>query len=168
MTQGLSSPLKEEFVGRLTKDFADYTSFVKHGIGTLNERQIQQANWMRSREELEELKSVALKKRGELIELQFRQADAGFINDYEIDVLRTKIAEVAAQVANAEAKRAVQVRAPGPGIITAIVSYQGQTVVSGMRMLTILPEQRDMRAGLLAPSTSIGFIRPGQRSAVTL
>ena len=155
--------LKEAFVAKLTKDLADYSNFAERGIGNLNERQVQQASWMRSKDELEELKAVVLKKRGELIGLQSEQVNADFQNDYEIDVLRTKIAEIEQQVANAEAKRAMEIKAPGPGIVTAIASYQGQTVTPGARMLTIVPEQKNMRAELLAPSTSIGFLRPGQR-----
>jgi membrane fusion protein len=155
--------LKEAFVAKLTKDFTDYSNFVERGIGNLNERQVQQASWMRSKDELEELKAAVLKKRGELIGLQSEQVNADFQNDYEIDGLRTKIAEIEQQVASAEAKRAMEIKAPGPGIVTAIASYQGQTVTPGARMLTIVPEQKNMGAELLAPSTSIGFLRPGQR-----
>src|SRR4051812_13759132 len=155
--------LKQAFVEKLTKDFADYSNFVERGIGNLNEKLVQQANWMRAKDELEELKAVALKKHGDLVGLQSEQVNAGFQNDYEIDVLRTKIAETEQQLANAEAKQAVEIKAPGSGIVTAIASYQGQTVKPGARMLTIVPEQENMRAELLAPSTSIGFLRPGQR-----
>jgi membrane fusion protein len=155
--------MKDEFVRKLTKDFGDYAGYVKSGIGNINERQVQQAAWMRSKDELEELKAAVLKERGQLIELQLQQADAGFANDYEIDVLRTKIAEIDQQVASAEARRAIEIRAPGAGTVTAIASNPGQTVASGARMLTLIPDQKAMRAELLAPSTSIGFIRPGQR-----
>jgi membrane fusion protein len=155
--------LKDEFVRTLTKAFADYTSYVRRGVGTMNELLPQQYNWMRAKEELEELKSTKLKERGELIELQSQQANADFQNDYEIDTLRSKIAELEEQVASAEARRAVAVRAPGSGTVTAIASYPGQTVATGARMLTIVPGQKTLRAELLAPSTSIGFIRPGQR-----
>jgi len=155
--------LKEAFVAKLTKDFADYSNFVQRGIGNLNEKLAQQANWMRARDELEELKAVALKKHGDLVGLQSEQVSVDFQNDYEIDVLHTKVAETEQQLANAEAKRAVEIKAPGSGVVTAIASYQGQTVKSGARMLTIVPEHKNMRAELLAPSTSIGFLRPGQR-----
>jgi membrane fusion protein len=155
--------LKQAFVEKLTKDFADYSNFVERGIGNLNEKLAQQTNWMRAKDELEELKAVALKKHGDLVGLQSEQVNADFQNDYEIDVLRTKIAETEQQLANAEARQAVEVKASGSGVITAIASYQGQTVKPGTRMLTIVPEQKNMRAELLAPSTSIGFLRPGQR-----
>jgi membrane fusion protein len=155
--------LKEAFVAKLTKDFADYSNFVERGIGNLNEKLAQQTNWMRAKDELEELKAVALKKHGDLVGLQSEQVNVDFQNDYEIDVLHTKVAETEQQLANAEAKQAVEIKAPGSGVVTAIASYQGQTVTPGTRMLTIVPEQKNMRAELLAPSTSIGFLRPGQR-----
>lgn len=154
---------KNSFFQKLTRDFADYNRFVETGIGNLNERQFQQQNWMRAKDDLEELKSKALRLQAQLIEIQSEQATNDLQIANEIDGMRAKMADLDQQVANTEARRAIEIRAPGAGVVTAIINRPGQLVASGTRMLTIVPSQASMQAQLLAPSTAIGFIYPSQR-----
>jgi len=77
--------------------------------------------------------------------------------------MRAKISELDQQIAESETRHSVEVRAPGAGYVTAMTRYPGQVVASGERVLTIVPAKSPMRAELLAPSTAIGFIRPGER-----
>jgi membrane fusion protein len=160
---GIQVATKEQFVRDVTKNYADFSRFLANGIGNINEQLIQQQNWMRAKDDLEELKGRALRLQAELIETQFQLSTVDLQYDNEIDAMRSKIWDVEQEVAKAQAHRSVEIRAPGPGTVTAIASHAGQTVASGTRMLTIVPSQDKMHAELLAPSTSIGFIHPGQR-----
>jgi membrane fusion protein len=155
--------VKDEFVRRLTKDFANYTRFVASGIGTLNEREAQQQNWMRWKDDLEELRSHALRLQGELIEAQARLGMLHLQNENELDGMRAKLSDLDQHVASSEAKHSIQIVSSTSGRVTAISAYPGQVVPAGARMLTIVPTRVRMQAELLAPSTSIGFLRPGQR-----
>lgn len=155
--------VKSEFVRKLTKDFADYTRFVATGIGNLNAKLAQQQNWMRWTDDLEELKSRALRLQGEQIETQARLDALRLQSDNAIDGMRTKLSDLDQQVANSEAKRSIEIVSSAAGRVTAISSRPGQVVPAGARMLTIVPLQDRMQAELLAPSTSIGFLRPSQR-----
>ena len=160
---GVQIAVKDEFFRKLTKDFADYTGFVTKGIGNLNEKLIQQQNWMRSKDELEELKSRILRLQGEQIETQTRLGTLHLQSDNEIDGMRVRLSDLDQQVANSEAKHSIEIVSPASGKVTAISSHPGQVVPNGTRMLTIVPVQERMQAELLAPSTSIGFLRPAQR-----
>jgi len=155
--------VKTEFVRKLTKDFAGYTHFLASGIGNLNEMLAQQQNWMRWKDDLEELKSRALRLQGEQIETQARLDTLRLQGENEIDAMRARLADIAQQVANSEAKHSIEIVASAAGKVTAISSLLGQVVPAGARMLTIVPAHKRMQAELLAPSTSIGFLRPGQR-----
>lgn len=155
--------VKDAFVRKLTEDFADYSTFVAKGIGNLNERQIQQQNWMRSKDELEELKSRALRLQGEQIEMQARLGTLHLQSENEIDAMRAKLSDLDQQIANSEAKHSIEIVSPASGRVTAISSHPGQVVPNGARMLTIVPSEERLQAELLAPSTSIGFLRPAQR-----
>jgi membrane fusion protein len=155
--------LKTEFVRTLIKDFEDFTRLVAKGIVTINDKMVRQQNWMRSRDDLEELKSRVLRLRAEQIELQAQLNTLRLQGDNELDGMRSKLSDIDQQVANSEAKRSIKIVASAPGKVTAISSLPGQVVPAGMRMLTIVPAHERMQAELLAPSTSIGFVRPGQR-----
>ena len=155
--------VKTEFVRTLVKDFEDFKRFVAQGISSINEKMARQQNWMRSRDDLEELKSRALRLRGEQIELEAQLDTLRLQSENELDGMRAKLSDIDQQVANSEAKHSIKIVASAPGKVTAISSLPGQVVPAGVRMLTIVPAHERMQAELLAPSTSIGFLRPGQR-----
>lgn len=160
---GVQISVKEEFVRQTTKDFADFTGFVARGIGNLNEKLIRQQNWMHSKDELEELKSRALRLQGDLLDTQAQLSTLHLEKDNEIDGMRAKLSDLDKQVASSEARHSIEIVAPASGKVTAISSRPGQIVAAGARLLTIVPSQERMQAELLAPSTSIGFLLPGQR-----
>ncbi len=155
--------VKDEFAARLAKNLADYNRYVQTGIGNMNERNNQQATWMRAKDELEELRSVALRVQAQLIEARSQQQTTRIQTDNEIGEMRAKMLEIEQQVAAAEARRSLEIHATAAGTVTALASHPGQLVAAGARVLTIVPDQQQMQAELLAPSNSIGFVHPGQR-----
>ncbi len=155
--------VKEEFVTQTAKDLADFTGFVARGISNLNEKVIRQQNWMRSKDDLEELKSRALRLQGDMLETQAQLSTLHLEKDSEIDGMRAKLSDLDKQVAISQARHSIEIVAPASGKVTAISSRPGQIVAAGARLLTIVPSQERMRAEFLAPSTSIGFLRLGQR-----
>ena len=155
--------MQDEFVRTVTNDLESSIEFQQQKIATLQERLARQESWMRAKNEFESLKSGSLRLQGQLIEAQAAQATNDPQIESEIDAMRAKIAELDQEVANSETRQSTEIRAPGAGTVTAIVSHPGQTVASGARMLTILPDTNTMQAELLAPSTAIGFLRPGQQ-----
>lgn len=69
-------------------------------------------------------------------------------------------------IAENDARRIISVRAPASGITTAVVGEAGQMVDTSRPLLTIVPRDAVLEAQLLAPTHTVGFIRPG--SAVML
>ncbi len=154
---------KEEFVRILTKEFENYMRYIKQGSGNLNEKNVQQANWMRNEDELQDLKTRLLRLQGERIDIQAKLENLRLQSANEIDGLRAKVSEVDEQITNAEAKHAIEIVSSSTGQVTAIAVQQGQVVQSGTRLLTVVPADNRLQAELLAPSASIGFIRTGER-----
>ena len=99
----------------------------------------------------------------QLIEAESRLGTTDLQTANEVDAMRIRIAEIDQQVATTETRRSIEVHAPGAGNVTAIAVHPGQTISSGARMLTIVPENGKMQAELLAPSSAIAFLRPGER-----
>jgi membrane fusion protein len=155
--------VKTEFVRQLTEDLTNVTSYFERGLVSANERIVRQQNWMRARDDLEELKSRALRLQGEQIEIQAQVDTLLLQSENEIDGMRAELLDIDQQVANSEAKHSIEIVASASGKVTAISSLPGQVVPAGARMLTIVPTHERMQAQLLAPSTSIGFLRPGQQ-----
>jgi len=131
--------MKEEFVRTVTKNYEDFLRFQAAGVGNVMTTLAQQQNWMRTKDELEELKSRILRLKAELSETEFQQENIYLQFDNEIDGLRSKISDLDQQVATSEARRSIEIRAPGAGVVTALASHPGQTVASGTRMMNIVP-----------------------------
>ena len=64
-------------------------------------------------------------------------------------------------MAENDARREVVIRAPHDGVITAIVSHQGQMVPVGGTLASILPAKSELEAEVYIPSRSIGFVAIG-------
>ncbi|MDQ0474785.1 HlyD family efflux transporter periplasmic adaptor subunit [Labrys wisconsinensis] len=90
----------------------------------------------------------------------------------EIDAARSDAETAAATLrqrrAESEARRQQFVTAPLGGRVAVLPVTTGQTVAAGSVVAVIIPEGGRLEAELLAPSRSIGFIRPGQDVALSL
>lgn len=84
--------------------------------------------------------------------------EAGKRNDTE-----RQLAALAQSTAQNEMQRAVVLRAPRDGVVSTVLLKEGQMVVAGQPLLSILPAGSSLQAQLLVPSRAIGFIEPGSR-----
>ncbi len=140
-----------------------YLSLVERRYASLNELETRQQAWMQSQSKLQELESSKLRLKGELNDAQYQLATMAISAADEIDALKAKILDIDEKLANSEARRSIEIRAPEAGVVTAIVGHPGQVVGASAPVLKIVPERATMHAELLAPSSAIGFIHEGER-----
>jgi membrane fusion protein len=152
--------------GLVTKVGNDYNQFsqlfAKH-IVTLNELNNRRQEWTQAVARLQDLQTSELRVQAELKEAQYQLASSRHTRADENDALKGKILEIDEKLANAEAHRSIDIRAPADGMVTSIVAHPGQTISAGAPMLKIVPRHASMQAELLAPSSAVGFIRQGGR-----
>lgn len=74
-----------------------------------------------------------------------------------------QLADVRQSMAQNEMQRAVVLRAPRDGVVSAVLMKEGQVVAAGQSLLSELPAGSTLQAQLLVPSRAIGFIAPGSR-----
>jgi membrane fusion protein len=118
---------------------------------------------MQSQSKLQDLESNKLRLIGDVDDAQYQLTSVGISTADEIDGLKNRILDIDEKLANSEARRSIEVRAPEGGAVTAIIGHLGQAVGSGAPMMKIVPKDAVMRAELLAPSNAIGFIHEGDR-----
>jgi membrane fusion protein len=155
--------MKDEFLATITKTYVDFTHYQQRGISTIHEKLAAQQNWMHAKADFEELKNEALHLRAQLNESQYQLETNDLQVDNEIDGMRERIAEIDQRVVNSETQHSIDIVAPEAGTVTAVAAQPGQMIANGASMLTIIPGKSSMRAELIAPSTAIAFIHPGQR-----
>ena len=72
----------------------------------------------------------------------------------QLDELRQELAEN-------EARRELQIRAPQAGVVSALNAQRGQAVAAGQPLATVMPADAPLQAELYLPSRAIGFVQPG-------
>lgn len=155
--------MHQGFFKTIDKEYNLFLSLVERRQASLNEMDSRQQAWMQSQSKLQELESGRLRLSGELNDAQYQISTVAISTADEIDALRTKILDIDEKLANSNARRSIEIRAPEAGLVTAIVGHPGQVVSTGSPMLKIVPQPATMHAELLAPSSAIGFIHQGNR-----
>jgi len=160
---GAQISVQQGFVKKVSDDYHQFASLVERHIVSLNELTARQQAWIQAMGRLQDLESSKLRLEGELKEAQYQLRTSVHTRTDEIDALKNKTLEIDEKLANSEAHRLIEIRAPEDGVVTAILAHPGQTVGTGSPMLKIVPQHAPMQAELLAPSSAVGFIRKGGR-----
>jgi len=82
--------------------------------------------------------------------------------------LATTSASIVQRTADAEQRRSQFIVAPVTGRIAALPVSTGQPIGAGATVAIVIPSESQLEAELLAPSRSIGFIKPGQEVKLAL
>lgn len=72
------------------------------------------------------------------------------------------LAALSRETAEVDAAQRLVVRAPQAGTVTAVVGEPGQSVSPQVALASLVPAGAALQAELLAPSSAVGFVRPGQ------
>lgn len=84
----------------------------------------------------------------------------------ELNGIERELSDVSAQIAENEVIRSLILRSPIDGFVSNVTAYTGQPVGPHDVLLSIVPEQRNVRAQLWLESRSVGFVHPGVKVMV--
>ncbi len=154
---------QQSFFTPINKEYNLFVDLVARHNASLNELATRRQEWMQSQTKLQETESSGLRLKSELNDAQYQLATLEITTSDDTDALKTKIVDIDEKLANTEARRSIEIRAPEAGVVTAIVAHPGQVVGSNAPMLKIVPQPAAMQAELLAPSSAVGFIHQGER-----
>ena len=125
--------------------------------------QQQQANALNAQLQVKVLRRQLLTTQQQLAQSEQQRAQIPLNLAAQQNDTRSKLAQIGQALAQNEAQRAWVLRAPRGGVVSSLLLKAGQTVTSGQPLLSILPQGSTLEAQLLVPSSSIGFVHPGQR-----
>ncbi len=79
----------------------------------------------------------------------------------KLNDLRRQLAQVEQTLAQNEATRASELRAPASGTVATLLVKPGASVALGQPLLAIVPDGSALQAQILVPSQAVGFVHPG-------
>lgn len=86
----------------------------------------------------------------------------------QVAALASQRSDIAQRRTSAQASGAYRLEAPVAGTVTALTAREGQVVSPQAPIMSIVPQNSDLRAELYVPSSAIGFLEVGQPVALAL
>ncbi len=113
------------------------------------------------RSRLRGLEREALSVQRELVLLQQELDSARLRNANQVALLEREVSTTSQQLTEVESRRRVLITAPEAGQATLVTAEVGQMIDIDQPLATLVPAASELQARLYAPSSSIGFVQPG-------
>lgn len=143
------------------QSYSRYTALNETNYISAAQLQDKQAELLDQQQRLAELLRIQLSGQRDLATASADFQDLKLQSQRDKEGLKRNVTSVEQDLTESEARREIVVRAPQDGIITAITTELGQTVVANSALASILPAGAELEAEIYAPSRSAGFIKTG-------
>ncbi|MEM9359238.1 MAG: HlyD family efflux transporter periplasmic adaptor subunit [Pseudomonadota bacterium] len=91
-----------------------------------------------------------------------RLADLEIETEREANSIRKEISALTQAIAKSTENSVYSLITPVDGIVTGLKAKEGDEIVPGRRLLSVMPSSSEMLVRLLIPSRSVGFVHEGQ------
>ncbi|KZN40332.1 toxin [Pseudoalteromonas luteoviolacea CPMOR-2] len=105
---------------------------------------------------------LSLESQIEQFDTQLEKLPLG--HEERINQLKSERAQLKIQLTSIEQQRLGELRAPKAGVVTGLLAKVGKNVVSGQKLLSVIPENSQMQAVIYVPTSAFGFIEQGQQA----
>lgn len=132
--------------------------------GIVSDQQMQQSRDSSLEHEttLKGLQRTKARTISDRAELEAALAQLPFRSATQRSSIERSIAQIDAEIAEAETRRGIAIVAPQSGTISSLQVERGGRADTTAPLLSIVPNASSLVAQVFAPSRAIGFLRPGQ------
>lgn len=132
--------------------------------GIVSEQQMQQSRdgSLEHETTLKGLQRTRARTISDRAELEGALAQLPFRSATQKSAIERSIAQIDAEIAEAETRRGIAIVAPQSGTISSLQVERGGRADTSAPLLSIVPNASSLVAQVFAPSRAIGFMRPGQ------
>jgi membrane fusion protein len=154
-------PLQQDRIELSESLVASIAKLVAKGAVTDVEFKRRQADVISQKQNLKSLMQDLAARQNQLTDSQYTLNQLPIVIAEKIQLLRNELSSVEQRIAEINGRRAFVVRAPITGRVSALQASPGKLAEPNQLQLEIIPAST-LKAELLVPSRSIGFIRVGQ------
>lgn len=141
------------------KDRADQLQkALANGLARASDFQNQNYLYIQTNAQLAQFAQSSLQLEGKIADLKAQITEFDDKLARELAEMDRNAAQLEQQIAESEAKHAIEIRAPEKGVLTSIRVHAGQQVQAGGTLLTLLPTLGRLQANLFVDSSAIGFV----------
>jgi len=154
-------PLQQERIKIIESLVASVAKLVTKGIVTGVEFKRRQSEALDLKQNLNSLRQQLAARQNQLTDTQYTLNQLPIVIGEKIQLLRNELSSVEQRISEINGRRAFVIRAPITGRVSALQASSGKLAEPNQLQLEIIPAST-LKAELLVPSRSIGFVRIGQ------
>jgi len=154
-------PLQQERIKIIESLVASVAKLVAKGIVTGVEFKRRQSEALDQEQNLNSLRQRLVARQNQLTDTQYTLKQLPIAIAEKIQLLRNQLSSVEQRISEINGRQAFVIRAPITGRVSALQASSGKLAEPNQLQLEIIPTST-LRAELLVPSRSIGFVRVGQ------
>ena len=158
-------PLQQERIKIIESLVASVAKLVTKGIVTGVEFKRRQSEALDLKQNLNSLRQQLAARQNQLTDTQYTLNQLPIAIAEKIQLLRNELSSVEQRISEINGRRAFVIRAPITGRVSALQASSGKLAEPNQLQLEIIPTST-LKAELLVPSRSIGFVRVGQRVGI--
>jgi len=154
-------PLQQERIKIIESLVASVAKLVAKGIVTTVEFKRRQSEALDLKQNLNSLRQQLAARQNQLTDTQYTLNQLPIAIAEKIQLLRNELSSVEQRISEINGRQAFVIRAPITGRVSALQASSGKLAEPNQLQLEIIPAST-LKAELLVPSRSIGFVRVGQ------
>ena len=154
-------PLQQERIKIIESLVASVAKLEAKGIVTTVEFKRRQSEALDLKQNLNSLRQQLAARQNQLTDTQYTLNQLPIVIAEKIQLLRNELSSVEQRISEINGRRAFVIRAPITGRVSALQASSGKIAEPNQLQLEIIPAST-LKAELLVPSRSIGFVRVGQ------
>lgn len=144
----------------------DMSTLSDSGLLAIDEVRQQQELILNARQQLAELRVTQQSHESQLEQLSGELARLPDETDQQLSVINSEITRLEQQQLELGARSEILITAPVAGVVTNLIAEVGQQVQPAGSLVTVLPNNTELKAMLLIPTRAYGFIKPGQNTKI--
>lgn len=136
-----------------------------HNEGYASSRQMeeQESNLLDSQARYQEYQRQLLNISQKIVQTEQQLHEKPLDDEKKRNDIERQLADNRQSMAENEARRSFELRAPKSGYVGMIMVKNGQMLTAGQSAIAVLPSNTELVARIMVNTQSIGFIQPGQR-----
>lgn len=154
--------LQQELIATAQNDYDRAREVAKRGFISGRDLQVREETLLARKQGLAQLNQTLEARKATLVEAERNAGQIAAQAKAQRAGLSASRAQVAQQAASTAGSRSYVLRAPVAGRVTALTARVGQIANPQIPVVTIIPAGSKLQVELFIPSSSIGFVKPGQ------
>lgn len=146
--------------------FTNMSTLSSSGLLAVDEMRQQQEVILNARQQLAELRITQQSHKSQLEQLVGELARLPDETYQQLSVINSEITRLEQQQLEVSARGEILIKAPVAGVVTNLIAEVGKQVRLSDSLVTVLPNNTELKAMLLIPTRAYGFIKLGQNTKI--